>query len=145
MKGGFSLLFEKEDGAFALRKVTKDVTVEAGHFATLMEADNGLAYRKDFIDFSPEDVSIDGLGGLFTITVQGTLEYHIDSYSDWIKEVTATGDLRVGRQHGFLAERNDEGAERSGMLTLCYGDNCYPITVTQSALGNLKIQMKREA
>ena len=139
MKGGFTLLFEKEDGSFAVRKVTKDVTVEAGHFATLMDADSGLSYRKDFIDYTPGDVTIDGLGGLFSITVTGTMEYHIDSYSDWIKEVSATGDLRLGRQHGFLAERNDEGAERSGMLTLCYGDNCYPIMVTQTAMGDLKV------
>ena len=139
LKGGFTLMFEKEDGAYALRKVEKDVTIEAGHFATLLDADKGVEYRKDFIEYTPEEVLIDGLGGLFSITVQGTLDYHIDSYSDWITEVSATGDLRLGRQHGFLAERNDEGTDRSGMLTICYGDNCYPIMVTQTALGDLKI------
>ena len=138
LKGGFSLLFEKEDGSYAVRRYEKDVTIREGHFATLMEADTDLAYRKDFIEY-PNEVTVDGLGGLFSVTVQGTLDYHIDTYSDWIKEVSATGDVRLGRQHGFYAERNDEGSERTGMLSICYGENCYPIMVTQTAQGNLEV------
>ena len=139
LAGGFSLLFEKEDGSFAVRTYSKDVTIKAAHFATLMEADKGLSYRTDFLDYSPGEVVLDGLGGAFGIHVRGTLEYHIDSYTDWIHEVSATGDLRVDYCHAYYADRNEEGVERTGMLSICYGDNCYPITVTQSPLGDLKV------
>ena len=139
LAGGFSLLFEKEDGSFAVKTYNKDVTIKAAHFATLMEADKGLSYRNDFLDYSPGEVILDGLGGAFGIHVRGTLEYHIDCLTDWIHEVSAAGDLRVDFCHAYYADRNDEGVERTGMLTICYGDNCYPITVTQSPLGDLKV------
>ena len=140
LKGGFSLYMEKEDGTYAIRTISKDITIQAGHFATLMEADKGIDYEEPSLDYSPGAVTIDGLGGLFSITVQGGLEYHFDaSNCDWISEVSASGDARVGRMHGFLAEKNTEGAERTGLLTICYGDNCYPIIVTQSALGGMTV------
>ena len=139
LPGGFSLLFEKEDGSFGIRSIEKDVTIQPAHFATLPDADKGVVFKKDFLEFTPGEVTLDGLGGLFSIHVQGTLEYHIDSYSDWIQEVSATGDVRIDRVHAFLAEPNDEGSERTGMLTICYGDNCYPIMVTQSAKGSLQV------
>ena len=139
LSGGFSLLFEKEDGSIGIRSVSKDVTIQPAHFATLLEADKGVVFKKDFLEYNPGEVTLDGLGGLFSLHVNGTLEYHIDSYSDWIKEISATGDVRVDRVHAFLAEPNDEGSERTGMLTICYGDNCYPIMVTQTAKGSLKV------
>lgn len=138
MTGGFSLLFEKEDGSFATRVVRKDVEIRAARFATLMEADKGIVFRKDYIDYSPSAVSIDGLGGTFAIDVQGDLEYTIESNAAWIQEVTESGDLRVKRSHVFVVERN-EGEERKGVLSICFGENCYPIMVTQSAMGDLKV------
>lgn len=133
--GGFSLIFEKEDGTVAVRNVRKDVTVQAGHFATLMEADKGLSFE-DFFRFSPESVSVDAQGGMFAIEVQGTYDYHIDSYSDWIREASASGNVLAGRRHTYYAAQNT-GQERTGMLSVCYGDNCYPVLVTQSAAGEL--------
>ena len=135
LNGGFTLLFEKEDGSVGFRTIGKTVTIKAGHFATLMEADKGVSYRDAYLEYSPEEVMVDGAGGVFSINVNGTLEYHIDSASDWITEVSAKGDVRFGRVHGFYAEPNPEAGERTGMLTICYGDNCYPIMVTQSAQG----------
>ena len=139
LSGGFTLLFEKEDGSFCTRVIDRDVEIQAAHFATLMEADRGLAYRKDYLEYSPEEVRIDGLGGLFGIHVKGTLDYHIDSFSDWIHPVSTEGDLRLDRVHSYLVDRNEEGGERTGMLSFCYGENCYPILVTQSALGSLAV------
>lgn len=139
LAGGFTLMFEKEDGSFGFRTVSKDVAIQPAHFATLLEADKGVEFRKDFLEYSPEEISLDGLGGLFSIHVKGTLEYHFDtSMTDWIREDSATGDARIDRVHAFVAEPNDEGSERTGMFTICFGDNCYPIMVTQSAKGNLK-------
>ena len=143
LAGGFSLFFEKEDGSVGIKSIDKDVTIQAGHFATLLEADKGVVYRAGYLDYNEGDILLDGLGGLFAFNIQGTLEYHIDSYSDWIHEVSASGDVRFGRQHAFLADRNDEGVERTGMLAVCYDNNCYPVVVTQSALGDLKVYPHR--
>ena len=140
LNGGFTLLFEKEDGSIGFRTISKTVSIQAGHFATLMEADKGVSYRNAYLEYSPEEVMLDGFGGLFSIRVNGTLDYHFDaSMTDWIKEVSATGDVRLGREHAFQADPNDEGAERTGMITICFGDNCYPILVTQSAKGTTKV------
>lgn len=140
LTGGFSLLFEKEDGAIGIRTIGKDVVIQPAHFATLPEADKGLVFRNDFLDYNPEEVNLDGFGGVFSIHVNGTLEYHFDaSMTDWIKEVSATGDARIGRVHAFQADPNDEGVDRTGMITICYGNNCYPILVNQSAKGSTKV------
>jgi len=139
LSGGFTLLFEKEDGTLASRTISKDVSIQAAHFVSLKEVDKGLTFKKDFLEYSPGEVWLDGLGGAFGIHVKGTLEYHIDVLSDWIHEVSATGDVRIDRCHAYYADRNDEGVERTGMFTICYGENCYPIMVTQSAMGDLKV------
>lgn len=139
LTGGFTLLFEKENGQTGMRTVTKDVSIQAGHFATLMDADKGVEYKDPYLDFSPSEIMVDELGGLFSLDVTGTMEYHIDSYSDWIKEVPTSGDARLGRRHAFVAGANTEGSERTGMLSVCYGDNCYPVMVTQSAGAGLAV------
>ena len=135
LTGGFTLLFEREDGSVGIKTITKTVSIQPGHFATMMEADKGVTYRDAYLEYGPEEVTVDGAGGVFGITVNGTKEYHIDSASDWIKEVSTTGDVRFGRVHGFYAEPNPDAGERIGMLSICYDDNCYPIMVTQSAQG----------
>ena len=139
LPGGFSLLFEKEDGSIGSRTIDKDVFIEEGHFATLMEVDKGVTFKNDYLVYSPKVISLDGLGGLFSIDVNGTLEHHIDVNSDWIHAVLESGDARINRRYAYRADRNEEGAERTGMLSICYGENCYPIMVTQSALGDLKV------
>ena len=143
LKGGLSLFLEKEDGTTALRTVSKDVTIKAGHFVTLMDADKGVTYQDPYLEYSPESISVDGLGGLFAVDVKGTAEYHIDVTStDWIHAVSESGDARFGRRYVYLADKND-GDERIGMLSVCYGGNCYPLLVTQSALGALKVYPHR--
>lgn len=141
LTGGFSLLFEKEDGASCIRTIEKDVTIRPAHFATLMEADKGLTYGH-YMDYSPKAIELDGLGGLFTLHVEGNMEYHVDAYSDWFREVPTTGDARFGRDLVFVADRND-GAERQGMLAVCYDNNCYPVMVTQKGLDGLKVYPHR--
>ena len=138
LTGGFSLVFQKEDGSVAIRRVEKDVQIKAGHFATLMEADKGLEYGQ-FFRYSPESVSIEAEGGLFAVDIEGTYSYHIDSYSDWITAVSTSGDPLTGCRHTYYVEPNTSGEERTGMLSVCYGDNCYPLLVTQSAAGGTKV------
>ena len=114
MAGGFTLLFEKEDGTIGVRAIDRDVTIQAAHFAFLADADKGVEFKDDYLEYSPGEVMVDGLGGLFAIDVNGTLEYHIDSYSDWLHSVSESGDVRINRRHAFLADRNETGAERTG-------------------------------
>ena len=136
LKGGFTLLFEKEDGTIATREVSKDVNIQAGHFATLLDADAGIAYGNVF-EYSPKEITVDPMGGVFSLTIRSTVGYHIDNTTDWIKELGAKGDPRLGVTLSFSAEQN-AGAERTGMLILCDDKNCYPITVTQGDGSNLK-------
>ena len=136
LKGGFSLLFEKEDGTIAVRTVSKDVNIQAGHFATLMEADAGLEYG-DFFEYSPTEITVDPMGGVFSLTIRSTVGYHIENTADWIKEVGASGDPRLGVTVSFSAEQN-LGEERTGVLIVCDDKNCYPVTVTQGDGSNLK-------
>ena len=143
LSGGFTLLFEKEDGTVGLQTIEKDLTIRAAHFAYLKDVDKGVTFRKDFLNYSPESILVDGLGGVFALHVNGTLEYEVSSSSDWIHEVSVSGDARIDRSHVYYADRNDDGKERIGMLSICYGNNCYPILVTQSALGDLKVYPHR--
>ena len=143
LSGGFTLLFEKEDGTVGLQTIEKDLTIRAAHFAYLKDVDKGVTFRKDFLNYSPESILVDGLGGVFALHVNGTLEYEVSSSSDWIHEVSVSGDARIDRSHVYYADRNDDGEERIGMLSICYGNNCYPILVTQSALGDLKVYPHR--
>ena len=143
LSGGFTLLFEKEDGTVGLQTIEKDLTIRAAHFAYLKDVDKGVTFRKDFLNYSPESILVDGLGGAFALHVNGTLEYEVSSSSDWIHEVSVSGDARIDRSHVYYADRNDDGRERIGMLSICYGNNCYPILVTQSALGDLKVYPHR--
>ena len=143
LSGGFSLLFEKEDGSIGCQTISKDVSIQSSHFVSLKDVDKGVTFKKDYLEYSPETVLLDGLGGAFGIHVNGTLEYEISSYTEWIHEISVSGDVRIDRTHAFYADRNDEGVERTGMLSMCYDNNCYPILVTQSALGELKVYPHR--
>ena len=45
-------MLQKEDGTVCFRKVSKDVKIEAGHFLTLMDVDDGAEFDRYF-EFSP--------------------------------------------------------------------------------------------
>ena len=137
LKGGFTLLFEKEDGSIATRTVSKDVIIQAGHFATLMDADAGLRYG-DVFEYSPAEITVDPRGGVFSLTIRSTVDYHVQISDDWIKEVGVKGDARIGVTLSYYAEPNDTGAERTGMLIVCDDKNCYPVPVTQGDESGLK-------
>lgn len=136
LKGGFSLMFEKEDGSIAIREISKDVTIQAGHFATVLEADKGIEYGH-FFEYSPAEITVDPQGGVFSLTIRSTVGYHIENSADWIKEIGATGDPRLGVTVSFSAEQNP-GEERTGVLIVCDDKNCYPVSVTQGDGSNLK-------
>ena len=139
LTGGFSLYFEREDGTTATRTIDKEASIQAGHFLSLKDVDKGLTWRDPYLVYNPDEVTIDGMGGLFGIDVTGTMEYHFDvSSTPWLSEVSASGDVRFGRRHAFKAERND-GEERTGLISICYGNNCFPILVTQGSTAGMKV------
>jgi thiol-disulfide isomerase/thioredoxin len=136
LAGGLTLLFEKEDGTVASRTLHKDVTIEAGHFVTLMDADEGVEYGNIF-EFSPSEITVDPMGGVFSLTIRSSVDYHVDVASDWIKEIGVEGNPLVGAKVSFSAEKNT-GEERTGMLVVCDDKNCYTVTVTQGDGTGLK-------
>ena len=139
LSGGFTLLFEKEDGSIASQTIEKDVEIQAAHFVSLKDVDKHVTFRKDYLNYSPSAITIDGLGGAFAIHVNGTLEYKVESSTEWIHEVSVTGDVRIDRTHAYCADRNETGATRYGVVSVCYENNCYPVLVTQGPMGDLKV------
>lgn len=136
LTGGLTLMFEKEDGTVGIRTLQKDVTIQAGHFATLMDADEGVDYGS-FFEFSPSEITVDPMGGVFALNVRSSVDYHVEVVSDWIKQVGVTGNPLLGATVSFSAEMNT-GEERTGMLIVCDDQNCYPVTVTQGDGTGLK-------
>ena len=140
---GFTLFFEKEDGAIAFREVSKSVTIKAAGFRTLMEADKDVVWEKDVFRFTPSSVSVDAAGGAFSLSIHSTGSFHVDdSNCDWISQVSASGDPRFpsGAEYVFSASRNT-GAAREGYLIVCddQSGNCFPVTVSQGSGESLKV------
>jgi hypothetical protein len=136
LKGGFSLMLQKEDGTVCFRKVSKDVKIEAGHFLTLTDVDDGAEFDRYF-EFSPSAIEVEPMGGLFTMKVRSSVDFHVQINDDWIKQVSVTGDPRLGATVTFSAEMNT-GEERSGVMIVCDDKNCYPVVVTQGDGSKLK-------
>ena len=136
LKGGFSLMLQKEDGTVCFRKVSKDVKIEAGHFLTLMDVDDGAEFDRYF-EFSPSTIEVEPVGGLFTMNIRSTVDFHVQINDDWIKQVSVTGDPRLGATVTFSAEMNN-GEERSSVMIVCDDKNCYPVVVTQGDGSKLK-------
>ena len=136
LKGGFSLMLQKEDGTVSFRKVSKDVKIEAGHFLTLKDVDDGAEFDRYF-EFSPSAIEVEPMGGLFTMKVRSSVDFHVQINDDWIKQVSVTGDPRLGATVTFSAEMNP-GEERSGVMIVCDDKNCYPVVVTQGDGSKLK-------
>ena len=137
LTGGFSIIFEKEDGRIAVKTVKKAVNIQRGHFATLPEADKGLEWSSDLLEYTPEEATVAAIGGSFSITVKSYGAYHVDAAEDWIHPISVKGDPRVGAVHTFLVDRNT-GGERMGVVTVCNDSNCFPVMVSQTDGTGLK-------
>ena len=131
---GFSIIFERADGKTAVKKVSKSVEIKRAHFATLLEADKGLAWKVDELEYSPDEVEVSGSGEIFSITVQAFGNYHVDvdPDCDWIIPLGVEGLPIVGATHSFKALRNP-GEMRMGLISVCNAQNCFPVLVTQNA------------
>ena len=129
-------MLQKEDGTVCFRKVSKDVKIEAGHFLTLKDVDEGAEFDRYF-EFSPSTIEVEPVGGLFTMNIRSTVDFHVQINDDWIKQVSVTGDPRLGATVTFSAEMNN-GEERSSVMIVCDDKNCYPVVVTQGDGSKLK-------
>lgn len=132
LQKGFTLLFEKEDGAIAYRSLNKPVTFEAAHFKTMAEVDRGLVFEKDYFTFSPSEISMSRYGGTLTVKVHASVDFHFDVASDWIWEVNHEGNPLMEATYTFKVSPNT-GEAREGYVLICDDTNCYFITVNQEA------------
>lgn len=132
LESGFSLFFEKEDGAIAFRDVNKSITFDAGRFKTMMEIDKGLEFEKDFFSYSPEEVSLSKYGGEFKIKVRTDQSFHLDIASDWIHKTAEAGDPLREAAYTFKADWNP-GEAREGYILVCNDNNCFIVSVKQEA------------
>ena len=139
---GFSLVFERWDDAVAVKTVSSPVTINRAGFRTLMNADAGLEWVRDVLEFSPEEVNVTAYGGKFSIVVRSSGDYHVDvdPTCDWIVPVKVEGVPILGAKHTFKALRNT-GEARMAVVTVCStGDsgNCFPVLVFQEDGSDLK-------
>jgi hypothetical protein len=132
LENGFSLIFEKVDGSIASRVVNKPVEIEAAHFKTLENVDKGLEFEKDFFSYTPSSVSLSSKGGMFTVNVHTSKDFHFDIGSDWIQEVVHEGNPLIEATYTFKASGNT-GKARDGYIMVCDDKNCYVINVHQDA------------
>lgn len=132
LESGFSLFFEKEDGAVAFRDVNKAITFDAGRFKTMMEVDKGLKFEKDFFSYSPGEVSLSKYGGEFKVKVRTDQNFHLDIASDWIHKVDEAGDPVKEATYTFKADWNP-GEAREGYILVCNDRNCFFVSVKQEA------------
>ena len=132
LASGFSLVFEKEDGSVAHRTTDKSVTIQAAHFKTMMEVDKGLEYGRVF-SYDVSETSFPKAGGLLSVKVQASMDFHFDCGDDWIWEVSHEGNpLTEGTTYTFKVAPN-YGEARTGYIQLCNDNNCFIIQVDQEA------------
>ena len=136
---GFSLIFERWDGSVAVRTVSKPVTIQRAHFATLLEADKGLVWEKEALEYSPDEVNAAALGDLFSIQVRAVGDYHVevDPSCDWIIPKGVEGIPALGATHSFKVLRNT-GDMRMAVVSVCNSNNCFPVLVFQEGGDGVK-------
>ena len=149
MTGGFTLLFERNDGKYAYRRVNNDVEFPRATFRTLMDADSGLEWIGGEPHLSEESVNLTEEASYFAVeAICPSGSYTVLTDCDWLREVAAEddvisygdaynlhlgGDSRFqGYTHGFLAKANT-GAARTGKVIFRKDGIDYPVTVTQEA------------
>ena len=139
LKQGFSLIFERWDGSIAVKTVSKPVTIQRAHFATLLEADKGLEWKKESLEYSPDEVNVSALGDLISIEVKAIGDYHVevDPECDWIVPRGVEGLPVVGATHTFKVLRNT-GDMRMAVISVCNSKNCFPVLVFQEDGNGLK-------
>lgn len=87
--------------------------------------------EKDRFEFSPRSFDVPAEGGEITIHISTNMDYTMDiADPDWISLISGEG-VREGDLVFSVAE-NTEGTERTGMIMLCAGNNCYNVTVVQA-------------
>ena len=133
LPNGLTLMFEREDGRIASRKVSKPLTIQRGHFLKLMEADKDLTFTDVEFELLTPSVQLTAKGQDFVVRVRSFEEPHFDIFDDWITFVKCVGDRRVGADYIFHANRNKETEDRSGYISVCSDTNCYMVEVEQAA------------
>ena len=81
---------------------------------------------------TPTSIPLSGESGTFEVKVVSNVDYHVDVSSNWISELSVSGDAINGRVHTYSVLSNSSGTKRSGVLAFC-GDTgvCIPVSVTQ--------------
>lgn len=149
MTGGFTLLFERNDGKYAYRRIDKDVEFPRATFRTLMDADAGLEWMGGEPHLSVESVNLTEEASYFAVeAICPSGDYTVTTDCDWLREVAPEDDvisygdaanLNLGGEsrfqgctHGFLAKANT-GAARTGKVLFSKDGVDYPVTVSQDA------------
>ena len=138
---GFTLIFDRIDGAISYLDIQKKVLIQGGRFVVLKDIDKQLEWEEDVFTFSPEQASIGGSGGVFILQFRSLVNYHLEPAVDWIhlKSIEGNPRSREGASAYFTVDANP-GEERTGLISLCNDKtgNCYPVVLTQASGEGMK-------
>lgn len=87
--------------------------------------------EEDRFEFTPGSFDVPAEGGEITIHISTNMDYTVDiANPDWISLISGSG-VKEGDLVFRVAE-NTDGTERTGMIMLCAGANCYNVSVVQA-------------
>ena len=135
LESGLSIYLVRDDGSVLVRSVNQSVTISRASFRTLMDADAGCEWATPNLKYTYDEGTVRAAGDVFNVYVNYWGEYtvHVDDECDWIHPMGTSGDPRFGKgcTHAFKVDQNT-GEERSAVISVCYGNNCYPVLVNQA-------------
>lgn len=90
--------------------------------------------QSDFFTITPLNLTVDGKGGTFEISVYTNLSYYTSYCADWITENSVTQTAANTWTHVYTVGANPDMAEREDLIVLCDSRGvCNPVTVKQEA------------
>ena len=93
-------------------------------------ADDGSA----FFTVNPSQVSVDGKGGSFQVTVYTNLGYQVSSTPDWVEETSIQQSGDNTWVYEYQVGMNPDYSSRSGNIVFCDARGiCTPVSVSQEA------------
>ena len=115
----------------AVKEGSATITAKAGSLTATCQVE----VKKYVFELNPNQIQIAASVSTFTVTVNTSHSYHINSKPDWITEKSVSNKV-----HTFEAEANPSSEKRSGVIVFCDDTGtCLPCNITQDGAGPFEI------
>lgn len=110
---------------------TGTISFVAGEYSANVTVIQEAAPEEDYFWISPTYFDVPASGGNVTVNISTNMDYTLDIVdSEWITLISGSG-VKEGELVFKVAE-NIEETDRTGIIMLCAGTNCYNVTVVQA-------------